>query len=200
MKQAPIEKGEREIRAGRIEIRSDSSSDDLVIEGYAATFDTPYDVAGGPPYGWSEVIASGAFTKTLHERDDVRLLANHEGIPAARTKSGTLELTQDDIGLHVSATLDRSNPTVAELASALERGDLDEMSFAFSVVRQEWSPDYETRRILEVKLYDVSLVTYPANPATHVQIARDAEPIDVEPRGSYPLGLALAEADALRLK
>lgn len=200
MKQAPIEKGEREIRAGRIEIRSDSSSDDLVIEGYAATFETPYDVAGGPPYGWSEVIAPGAFTKTLHERDDVRLLANHEGIPAARTKSGTLELAQDDIGLHVSATLDRSNPTVAELASALERGDLDEMSFAFSVVRQEWSPDYETRRILEVKLYDVSLVTYPANPATHVQIARDAELIDVEPRGSYPLGLAMAEADALRLK
>jgi len=195
--EAPVAKGAREMRAAKIETRASDTPDELIVEGYATTFDTAYDVAGGAPYGWSEVIAPGAFTKTLRERDDVRFLVNHEGVPAARTKSGTLSLVQDDLGLRVEARLDRTNPSVAELASALERGDLDQMSFAFQVVRQEWNDEYTARRILEAKLFDVAPVTFPANPATHIQQKRDAARV-AEVRG-FPLSLALAERDRLAL-
>lgn len=195
--EAPVAKGAREMRAARIETRVSGTPDELIVEGYATTFDTAYDVAGGAPYGWSESIAPGAFTKTLRERDDVRFLVNHEGVPAARTKSGTLSLVQDDLGLRVEARLDRANPSVAELASALERGDLDQMSFAFQVVRQEWNDEYTERRILEAKLFDVAPVTFPANDATHIRPKRDAAPV-AEVRG-FPLSLALAERDRLAL-
>lgn len=160
-----------------LELREDDDGDRWV-SGYAAVTDHPYDVAGGPPYGFSETIARGAFKKTLAEKDDVKLLANHEGIAMARTKSGTLTLVEDDNGLRVDARLDPKNPNAAEVLSALERGDLDEMSFAFRATRQEWNEDYTERIVREVQLFDVSLVTYPANPATVAKIAREAVRLD----------------------
>jgi HK97 family phage prohead protease len=118
----------------------------------------------------------------------VRLLVNHTGVPLARTKSGTLQLESDDIGLRVRAELDPSNPAVAELRSAMARGDLDEMSFGFRAIRDQWSSDYNERTITEVKLYDVSLVTYPANPATVAQMRATESPQgdDACRRRSFP--------------
>lgn len=194
---AGVEIPERERRAvaGRLEIRSDGDGPP-VLEGYATIYDHRYDVGGEPPYGFTEVIARGAAAKSVGEAD-VRLLVNHDGVPLARTKSGTLSLTSDDIGLHVRAELDPLNPSVVEMRSALGRGDLDEMSFAFKAVRQEWNADYTERTIREVKLYDVSVVTYPANPAT-VALMRDDAPL-LPPRGAFPLSLAQAQAEALRV-
>ena len=105
-------------------------TDDGLLEfgGYASVFDTPYDVAGGAPHGWSEIIAPGAFSKALREKNDVRLLLNHEGLPIARTKSGTMTLAQDDLGLRVEAHLDPENPTVQELRSAMARGVMSSAS------------------------------------------------------------------------
>jgi HK97 family phage prohead protease len=54
----------------------------------------------------------------------------------------------------------------ASLRSAMERGDMDQMSFAFKVIRDSWDAKYEIRTIHEVRLFDVSVVTYPANPAS----------------------------------
>lgn len=108
----------------------------------------------------------------------MRLLANHTGLPLARSKSGTLELSSDDIGLKVRATLDPSNPAAQEVRSAMERGDVDQMSFAFRVVRDQWNADYSERTISEVKLFDVSVVTYPANPATVVKLRADDQPAE----------------------
>lgn len=194
---AGVEIPERERRAvaGRLEIRSDGDGP-LVLEGYATIYDYRYDVGGEPPHGFTEVIARGAAAKSVGEAD-VRLLVNHDGVPLARTKSGTLSLTSDDIGLHVRAELDPLNPSVVEMRSALWRGDLDEMSLAFKAVRQEWNADYTERTIREVKLYDVSVVTYPANPAT-VALMRDDAPL-LPPRGAFPLSLAQAQAEALRV-
>lgn len=166
------------------------------VQGYAATWDTFYDVAGGAPYGWSETIARGAVDKSLAEKDDVRFLLNHEGVPLARTKSGTMALRADDIGLMVDVpNLDLSNPKAAELRSALERGDVDEMSWAFMVTRQEWNKDYTERRISEARMFDVSAVSFPANPATIIGL-RNQEPTPSQ-RGAFPLALALAQAAAL---
>lgn len=160
-----------EARSRPIELRL-TDDGDPILDGYATVYEHGYDVAGGPPWGWTETIATGAATKSVLERDDVRLLFDHEGIPLARTRSRTLELDSDDVGLHVTTPqgLDRQSPLVQSIASAMSRGDLDEMSFAFQVLRQEWNADYTERRILEVKLFDVSVVTYPANPATVAQL------------------------------
>ena len=158
----------------------------LVFEGLALVYDYRYDVYGGPAsgYGWTERIAEGAFDETLAEDPDVVLLLNHEGMPLARTKSGTLTLSAEEKGLTMGAGLDLANPLVQTLASGLERGDVDEMSFAFRVTKQEWEatdeyPDDEMalRTITGVNLNrgDVSAVTFGASDATEIDIIRSLE-------------------------
>lgn len=180
----------------RVELRR-TEAGDPVLDGYATVYEYPYEVAGGPPFGWSETIAAGAAAKSVRERDPVVLLYDHEGMPYAATKSKTLTLSSDDIGLHVSTPngLDMRNPDVQALVSAMERGDVDEMSFAFQAVRQEWNEDYTERRILEVRLFDVSVVTFPANPATVAQLRSEPTP-EPEPE-PVPAGIGLAYARAL---
>ena len=153
------------------ELRAEASldSDDLIFTGYASVFDNPYSVADSRGV-YNEIVTRGAFTKTLNEQDDVKFLINHDGIPLARTKSKTLELREDEHGLFVKASLDESNPKVAEISSALKRGDLSEMSFGFHAIKDDFSSDGETRTLKELRLLDVSVVTWPANPATLASI------------------------------
>jgi HK97 family phage prohead protease len=135
---------------------------------------------GGPAMGgWIEHVDPHAFDKTLRERPDLMLLINHEGMPLARTKSGTLKLSVDSHGLKVSAKLDRRDPDVQRLEAKMRRGDIDEMSFAFRVKAQTWSTTSEfpddnqaLRTILEVSLHkgDVSVVNYGANDTTHAEV------------------------------
>jgi HK97 family phage prohead protease len=185
---------DREVRhAAKLELRTDDETGLPVLEGYATIYEYPYDIGGGPEAGgFTEVIARGAAAKSAAEAD-VRLLANHEGLPLARTRSGTLQLESDDIGLKVRATLDPSNPAAAEVRSAMERGDVDQMSFAFKVMRDSWDDGYDHRTISEVKLFDVSVVTYPANPATVVKL-RSEEPAEPKSDASAPAGRTLALA------
>ncbi len=186
----------RTVEARRFAAPEVRTGDDggVSVSGYATVYEYPYDVAGGVERGgWSEVIAAGACTKSVLERDDVRLLVNHDGLPLARTAARTLTLTSDEVGLRCDATLDGSSPMVASVLSAMGRGDLDEMSFAFRVIRQEWDADYLERRITEVQLFDVSLVTYPANPATVAQVRDDV------PAPSRGLDLRMASAVRARL-
>lgn len=180
------------------------------LEGYAALIETPYQVEDWLGE-YTEVIRAGAFKRTLDHGADVRLLINHEGIPLARTKSGTLGLEEDDIGLLSRADLDPASPTVASLKSAMDRGDADQMSFMFRVLRQEWSPDFSQRDILEVQLFDVSVVTFPANDGTSVSLRsasiarfgddvwsrieeslRTGAPMDEDARTAYLRSLAAA--------
>lgn len=154
----------------RIEMREvpdGTGGSTLTFTGYASVTETPYEMAD--MFGdYSEVISRGAFAKTLAEGADVPFKLNHAGMTLARTKSGTMDLSEDETGLHVEARFDPKAPTIQDIRSAMERGDLDEMSFGFRIVRQEWSPDYMELRISEVNLNkgDVSLVNYGANPAT----------------------------------
>lgn len=152
----------RRTASAQVEVREDGDGK-LAFKGYASVFDAPYDM------GWyTEVVRQGAFSKTLGEGADVQLLINHEGLPLARTVSGTLKLTQDSTGLLAEAALDPNDPDVQRLAPKMARGDIDEMSFAFYTIRQEWSPDYEERALVELSINkgDVSVVNYGANPAT----------------------------------
>ena len=139
------------------------------LRGYAAVFNDD-----SVPLPFIERIAPGAFRKTLSETPDVRLLINHEGLPLARTKNGTLSLTEDDRGLYMDATIADTSEG-RDLYKLVERGDVDQMSFAFRVIRQKWNEDRTTRTLTEVSLADgdVSVVTYPAYPTTTVE-AREA--------------------------
>jgi HK97 family phage prohead protease len=88
---------------------------------------------------YQEGIVRGAFTKTLAGGADVAFLVNHGGVTMARTKAGTLTLSEDSTGLYSEATLNPTRTDVQILRAAIEDGALDEMSFAFRVVREDWS-------------------------------------------------------------
>jgi HK97 family phage prohead protease len=187
-----------------VELRVKDGDTGVRVVGYASTYDQPYPIWGGAANGgFDETIAAGAFDKSVREKDDVRFLVNHDGVPLARTKSGTMTLEADDVGLLVDADLDPTSPIVAGLRSAMERGDMDQMSFAFEVTRQTWSPDYSQRTITEVKLYDVSVVTYPANDQTMALVGADAlRPAAVppsDPAAGRGLSIHLARAQWYRL-
>lgn len=164
---------ERRALSAPFEVRAASDAE-LVLTGYASVFDAPYDIMGGPPWGFTEVVDSRAFDVTLKANPDVHLLINHEGMPLARTRSKTLDLSADSHGLKVWASLDRGDPDVQRLERKMTRGDMDEMSFAFRTTRDEWNEDETQRRLLEVSLDkgDVSVVNFGANPAAHSELQR----------------------------
>ena len=87
-----------------------------------------------------------------------------------RARSGTLKLSEDGHGLRVESVLDAEDPDVQALAPKMRRGDVDKMSFAFRAVRQQWdeTQDPPLRTVLEVELYDVSIVTTPAYDGTEI--------------------------------
>jgi HK97 family phage prohead protease len=164
---AKLDRENRAHAVDDLEVRA-STDGKVTFDGVASVVDTPYSVHD--MFGeYQETIRKGAFRKTLTEKDDVRLLVNHTGIPLARTKAKTLKLTAAP-DLRAVAELDPANPTVQEIASAMNRGDLDQMSIGFRVHRQEWNGDYTERTILEAELFDVSVVTFPASPTTSASL------------------------------
>ncbi len=149
-----------------VEVRAadDGDEDDgpIGFTGHAAVFNSPTLIESWWDE-WLEEIERGAFKKTIKEAD-IRFLKNHNpDLVLARNKAGTLTLAEDDIGLAVDA--DMAPVSYAQdLAVSLERGDINQMSFAFRVLKEEWDFDTDPikRTILEVQLYDVAVVTYPA--------------------------------------
>lgn len=141
---------------------------EIRVAGHAAVFNQRADIGGW----FTEEFAPGAFSNAIG-RDDVVFLVNHDGLPLARTRSGTLRLSEDDEGLRVESVLDANDPDVQAIHVKMQRGDLDKMSIAFMAERQEWQENDETddiphRTILEARLYDVSVVTYPAYDGTDI--------------------------------
>lgn len=166
------------------------------LDGYATTYDSPYDLYGGPEtgFGWTEIIAGGATAKSVRERDDVYLFFDHDGLPLASTKDGSLTLTSDRIGLRSEARLDAASPYSMEVYRRVQIGQLDRMSFAFQVLRERWEDldgneesfmTAPVRKILEVKLFDTSVVSFPANPNTTAVVKSAGD------------GMSVAEAKAM---
>jgi hypothetical protein len=161
---------ERRYTSGVIEVRS--GGDAMTIAGHASVFDTPYDLGG-----FREQVARGAFKKSLKE-GEVAALWNHDpNIILGRKKSGTLRLSEDDVGL--AYEIDMPDTQAArDLYKLIERGDVYQSSFAFEIQREEWtqpeddSAELPLRTIRQVRLWDVSPVTYPASSATDVDIKR----------------------------
>ncbi len=181
----------REFQAQDLEIR-EISDGGLRFTGYASTTETPYTVSD-----FTETISKGAFKRTLGEQPDVVLLVNHEGLPLARTKSGTLTLSEDARGLRVDADLEPSDPDVQSLIPKMKRGDLTEMSFAFRATQQDWDEDYTTRTIKEVSIHrgDVSMVTHGANSETNGSVSLRDQLDEVETRA----GKAISKATQVKI-
>jgi HK97 family phage prohead protease len=164
---------ERRAYPVRLEVRAGSTATTSTIEGYASVVDEGYEM-----WDWlgsyTEVVRPGAFTKTLSEGPQVQLLLNHGGLAMAYTKAGTLRLSEDSTGLHMAADINTDRTDVRDMLAAIRDGNVDEMSFAFRVTRQQWSPDWDQRDIKEVDLHrgDVSVVNFGANPATVVDAVR----------------------------
>jgi uncharacterized protein len=162
---------EREIRilAGLgIEERKDNRPPTL--KGYAAVFDTETDIAGL----WREKIARGAFADAISKASaDVHALFNHDdNVVLGRMKAATLRMSEDEHGLAVE--IDPPDTQDArDLIAKIKRGDIDQMSFAFTMRGgvQRWD-DSQTPalRIIEKvgDLYDVSVVTRGAYPTTEI--------------------------------
>lgn len=164
---ATLTRETRTVPATNVEFR-EQGDDTVRFHGVASTVDTPYTVRD--PFGeYTETLVGNVFKKSLREKPDVVLLVNHDGVPLARTGAKTLTLTATP-DLTVDAELDLRSPLVQTVRSAMERGDLNKMSFAFRATRQEWNDDYTERWIREVELIDVSVVTFPANPTTSAQL------------------------------
>jgi HK97 family phage prohead protease len=141
------------------------------FSGYAATFNDPFQMWDMWGEEYTEDVDPGAFGRTLANKCDTAFLIGHydAGILMARTKSGTMRLAADTRGLEVNVpAMDGGREDVRALASAVERGDMDEMSCAFVTRQQRWDDSFEHRTMLEMDLNrgDVSAVVFGANPAT----------------------------------
>lgn len=166
------------------EIRAmDTEDGSLRIGGYAAMFNR--EATG---LSFREQIAPGAFARSLESDQPVYLLINHDTdqLPLASTASGTMRLSEDQVGLRMEADLDPSNPRAVELASALRRGDVTKMSFAFSInPGGEERAEDGLRTLTDVNLFEVSAVTWPAYESSSIgmRTAEDAPAEDdMEPR------------------
>lgn len=156
-----------------ITVRMDGveGGDSLVADflGYAYTIDDPYDVVDWLGI-YREAIGPGASSKTLRESTSIPLLLNHDGLPLANTSSGTSQLADDGHGLRNAARLDRRQGITNDICIALERRDIGKMSFSFGTVKDAWNDSYDDRYVTELRLFDTSIVTNPANPNTSADL------------------------------
>lgn len=177
-------KKELERRNYQFEVRAEETEDGIkILSGRPIVYNSPTDIGGW----FQEEIVRGALDET--DLTDVRFLVNHnmDMIPLARSRrnngNSTMQMTVDSEGLFLNkVALDVENNADAKaLYSAVERGDLDGMSFCFSVEEEEWdysNEDYPTRRITKIgSVVEVSAVTFPAYDSTFID-ARSNEALE----------------------
>ena len=154
----------RRITVNEFEIRDLGEGDGMAFTGYAAVFNSASE-----PLPFIERIAPGAFANSLSSRNEIKMFVNHDTTRVLASKrAGTLRLSEDAHGLRVEADLPPTTDGL-DLAILMKRGDVDSMSFGFSVPSggDTWSPDGATRELREVRLHEVSIVTaFPAYTAT----------------------------------
>lgn len=159
-----MEKAIKEMRISELRaLDITDEKDEMIVEGYAAVFETETDL------GWcKEVISRDAFNNC--NMSDCVLKYNHNDncLILARTRNKSLELTVDSKGLKIRAKLIDTTQN-KDIYKMIQSRLLDKMSFAFSVRKQEWDYENDTRRITEIsQLFDVSVVDVPAYDTTEI--------------------------------
>jgi len=199
----PFKPGEREYRSvlSSFQAVTDTGTDDptYLVEGYATTFDVPYDFGRN---GAKECISSRALDGA--DMSDVIFQVNHQGTPLARLRNKSLELVRDSHGLLVRAYLGGSQAG-RDLYEAIKNGLIDRMSWGFSVPSEDgWQYDRATRTATVIridKVYDVSAVSLPANEDTEICARSYLDGvIEAEKRESLLRDRELRQRAALKLR
>ena len=165
------ESKEQEVRTNSVDFEVRAEGDGMTFTGYASVFNSPSEDLGG----FVEYVAPGAFRRSLQSRNEVKLLWNHDaGEPLASLRGGTMSLVEDNRGLKVTAQLPNTSRG-RDVAELLRTKVIDTMSFGFNVIRDSWSTDGKTRTLESVRLFEVSVVSFAAYPATTAQV-RSASP------------------------
>ena len=162
----------RKIDAAEMETRTGESGE-MIVEGYATTFNQPYRLMGDDKMTVNEQVDRNAFAET--DMSDVIMQYDHEGRVFARIANGTLKLEEDDHGLKITANLGGTE-IGRQLFEEIQGGYTNKMSFGFTVTgeKRERTKNAEghvtiLRTITKIgKLYDVSAVSLPANDATEI--------------------------------
>jgi len=152
------------------------------FRGYAAVFDTRAAIGNPLTFGFFEQVAPGAFSKTLREGDARMLIDHNPYYVVSRSSADTLRLSSDSTGLAVDSHLDTGLSYVKDLAANVRNGNITGMSFGFSVIKDDWASepmdtvdgdpvDAEVRTLQEVRLVEVSAVTFPAYTQTRAELA-----------------------------
>lgn len=142
-----------------------------IVEGYASTFE-PYVLWEEDGIQYKEQIDPRAFEDT--DMSDVIFCKDHQGTVFARTKNGTVDLSVDEHGLKTRTDLSKT-ASAREMFEEIQAGMYTQMSFAFVVEEDSYNRETHTRTILKIrKLYDVSAVSFPANPGTDISVATRA--------------------------
>lgn len=169
----------RQLRTIASEFQTRDDGGELRIEGYFAVFNSIYNIWDGA----EEMIAPGAFSNTL--ADDIRALIDHETMYVlGRNTAGTLELLQDERGLWGSVLINPNDQDAMNLYARVQRGDVSQCSIGFEIIREESEvfPDGKIRwTIEEIKLYEVSVCTFPAYSETSVK-ARKSDYEEIKKR------------------
>jgi len=167
----------------KVELRADAEGKPAAaLAGYAAMFGVEscemWDIdlvdEDGEPFPFVEIIDPAAFDRTLHDKPDVRALFNHDTSSVlGRTKSGTLALSVDEVGLVFVCQIPDTQ-VGRDVRTLVARGDIDGCSFGFRVVKskvthRDGQPSIRT--LLEVELFEISpAVTFPAYEQTEVAL------------------------------
>jgi HK97 family phage prohead protease len=165
------ESKEQEVRTNSVDFEVRAEGDGMTFTGYASVFNSPSEDLGG----FVEYVAPGAFKRSLQSRNEVKLLWNHDsGEPLASLRGGTMQLVEDERGLKVTAQLPNTTRG-RDIAELLRTNVIDSMSFGFNVIKDSWSRDGQTRTLESVRLFEVSVVSFPAYSQTQAQV-RSAQP------------------------
>jgi uncharacterized protein len=151
-----------------LQTRDGTGNEPVVISGYAAVFNSKTSIGDF----FEEVIAPGAFARTISENGDIRALFNHNWDHVlGRTKNGTLKVEEDNRGLKFKVELPNTS-LARDLAESLRRGDINQCSFGFFATNDTWDYAVEpaVRTLNEVELYEISVVSIPAYEDTEVAL------------------------------
>jgi HK97 family phage prohead protease len=163
-----------EVRTNSVEFEVRAEGDGMSFSGYASVFNSPSEDLGG----FIEYVAPGAFRRSLQSRNEVKLLWNHDaGEPLASLRGGTMQLVEDERGLKVTAQLPNTTRG-RDIAELLRTKVIDSMSFGFNVIKDSWSADGRTRTLESVRLFEASIVSFPAYAATTATVRSTDQAID----------------------
>jgi uncharacterized protein len=155
-----------EVRTNSVDFEVRAEGDGMTFTGYASVFNSPSEDLGG----FIEYVAPGAFKRSLQSRNEVKLLWNHDsGEPLASLRGGTMQLVEDERGLKVTAQLPNTTRG-RDVAELLRTNVINEMSFGFNVIKDNWSRDGQTRTLESVRLFEVSVVSFGAYKATEAAV------------------------------